>query len=69
MFPQRAVASVVGFGGMGGAIGGMLVSTGAGFILEWTGSYMALFILAGSMYLIALGVIHLLVPRLEGPEL
>jgi ACS family hexuronate transporter-like MFS transporter len=69
MFPQRAVASVVGFAGMGGAISGMFVSTAAGFILEWTGSYMSLFILAGSMYLIALGVIHLLVPRLESPNL
>jgi ACS family hexuronate transporter-like MFS transporter len=54
---------------MGGAISGMFVSTAAGFILEWTGNYMSLFILAGSMYLIALGVIQLLTPRLERPEL
>lgn len=64
MFPRRAVGSVVGIGGTAGGIGGMLVATAAGFILEFTGSYMSLFIMAGSMYLIALAVIHFLVPKL-----
>jgi len=65
MFPRRAVGSVVGLGGMAGSIGGMLIATAAGFILERTGSYWVLFIIAGSAYLIALGVFHLLAPRLE----
>jgi ACS family hexuronate transporter-like MFS transporter len=43
----------------------MLFSTLAGHILEWTGSYFILFIISGSAYLLALGIIQVLVPRLE----
>ena len=63
-FPRRAVGSVVGLGGMCGAVGGMLVATAAGWLLQLTGSYHALFVLAGGAYLAALLVIHLLTPRL-----
>jgi ACS family hexuronate transporter-like MFS transporter len=65
MFPKKAVGSAVGFGGMAGAIGGMFVATGVGWLLQTTGSYVPLFLLAGTAYLLALGVIHLLVPKLE----
>jgi len=65
MFPKKAVGSVTGLGGMAGAIGGMLFSTLAGHILKWTGSYFILFIISGSAYLLALGIIQVLVPRLE----
>jgi MFS transporter, ACS family, aldohexuronate transporter len=65
MFPRRAVGSVVGFGGMSGAIGGMCLTLVVGEILQRTGSYVGVFLIAGSMYLIGLAVIHLLVPRLE----
>jgi ACS family hexuronate transporter-like MFS transporter len=65
MFPTRAVGSVVGFGGMFGAIGGMVIAKVVGYVLEWTGSYVPIFILAGSAYLIALLLIHLLAPTLE----
>ncbi len=69
MFPRRAVASVVGIGGFGGAVGGMLIATFTGFLLEWTGSYVPVFMLAGSAYIVALAVIHLLVPKMETAEL
>ena len=65
MFPQHAVGSVVGIGGFGGAVSGMLIATFTGFLLQFTGSYVPLFVMAGSAYLLALLVIHLLVPRLE----
>ncbi|HEV7763650.1 MAG TPA: MFS transporter [Thermoanaerobaculia bacterium] len=65
MFPRRAVGSVVGIGGMAGAIGGMLIASATGHILQFTGSYHAVFVLAGIAYLLALGVIHMLAPRLE----
>jgi ACS family hexuronate transporter-like MFS transporter len=64
MFPQRAVASVVGLGGFGGAISGMLISTLIGFLLQTTGSYIPAFVMAASAYLLALAVIHGLAPRL-----
>jgi ACS family hexuronate transporter-like MFS transporter len=65
MFPARAVASVVGIGGMAGSIGGMLIAEVVGHTLQWTGSYMIPFVMAGSAYLIALFLIHTLAPRLE----
>jgi len=33
--------------------------------LQWTGSYMIPFVMAGSAYLIALFLIHILAPKLE----
>ncbi len=65
MFPAQAVGSVVGIGGMAGAIGGMLIAKAVGYTLQWTGSYMVPFLIAGSTYLLALAVIQILVPRLE----
>jgi ACS family hexuronate transporter-like MFS transporter len=50
---------------MAGAIGGMLIATIVGHTLQWTGSYMVPFFIAGSAYLMALVCIHLLSPRLE----
>jgi len=69
MFPKQAVGSVTGIGGMGGAIGGMLIALVVGEILQRTGSYVPIFIIAGSMYLLALLIIHLLVPRLEAAKI
>ena len=69
MFPKKAVASVTGLGGTAGSIGGMLISTAAGFIIQLTGSYFALFIVCGSAYLVALLIFHLLVPNMEKVEL
>jgi ACS family hexuronate transporter-like MFS transporter len=69
MFPRRAVGSVVGIGGMAGSIGGMLIALVVGVILERTGSYVPIFIIAASAYLFALLVIHLLAPRLEPANL
>jgi MFS transporter, ACS family, hexuronate transporter len=65
MFPRRAVGSVVGMGGMAGSIGGMLIATTVGLILQYTGSYFPIFIIAGSAYLVALVIVHSLVPNLE----
>jgi len=65
MFPVRAVGSVTGIGGMAGAIGGWLMAKVVGHVLQWTGSYMIPFAMAGSGYLLALIVIHALTPRLK----
>jgi len=62
--PRGTVASVVGFAGMCGAIGGMLAAKIVGYVLEWTHNYALLFGGASVAYLVALGIIHLLVPRI-----
>jgi len=64
LFPRPAVASVVGIGGFAGAVSGMMIATFIGFLLQATGSYVPVFLMAGSAYLLALVVVHLLVPRL-----
>jgi ACS family hexuronate transporter-like MFS transporter len=59
LFPRRAVASVVGLGGLAGAAGGMLVAPLVGYWLDWShGAYGPLFVIAGSIYLVAFGLIH-----------
>ena len=66
MLPRNEVASVVGLGGMCGALSGMLVAPAIGYWLDFSHkSYGPLFIVAGTMYLIALGIIQLLVPDVK----
>ena len=57
------------FGGTIGAVGGMFMAKFTGWVLDATGSYMPMFVIAGSSYLLALLVIHLLVPRMEEARL
>jgi MFS transporter, ACS family, aldohexuronate transporter len=65
MFPKNTVASVASLGTLAGAISGAMIATAAGLLLKATGSYVPLFVFAGSAYLVALGVIHLISPRLQ----
>jgi MFS transporter, ACS family, hexuronate transporter len=65
LFPTRAVGSVVGFGGMAGALGGMLLAQIAGHVLHWTGSYTWLFAAAACAYFAAVLWIHWLSPDLR----
>jgi MFS transporter, ACS family, hexuronate transporter len=65
IFPSNAVASVVGIGGMAGAVGGMLMAKIVGYVLQWTQSYMIPFFIAGFAYLLSLAIIHALAPRLD----
>jgi ACS family hexuronate transporter-like MFS transporter len=69
VFPRQAVASVVGIGGTAGAIGGMLMSKYAGWVLDSIGSYTPIFIVAGAAYFLALAAIHLLSPRMRAVTL
>jgi ACS family hexuronate transporter-like MFS transporter len=69
MFPRGAVASVVGFGTLMGTIGGMGIAKMVGYILQRTGSYVLIFILAGTAYMVALAFVQILAPRLERAEI
>jgi MFS transporter, ACS family, hexuronate transporter len=68
-FPRRAVGSVVGLGGMAGAVGGMMISIVVGEVLQRTQSYVPIFLIAGFAYLAALLVIQLLMPALAPARL
>ena len=69
MFPKEAVSSVVGIGGMTGAIGGILFPILVGYLLDsykaegnLTEGYNVLFTVCGLTYLVAWTIIHLLTP-------
>jgi ACS family hexuronate transporter-like MFS transporter len=72
MFPQRAIASVTGIGGMAGAFGGILIAWLAGLLLDYfkalgtieTG-YGIMFIICALAYLLAWIVMHFLVPKFK----
>ncbi len=63
LYPKRAVASVVGICGFSGSIGGMLFAAATGWVLQWTGSYLPMFVVAGTTYLFGLGIVHSLTCR------
>ena len=69
--PRKAVSSVVGIGGAASGLGMLVLSTSIGHILDWTNAeygvkdYLIPFAIAGSAYLVATALIHLLLPRLE----
>jgi ACS family hexuronate transporter-like MFS transporter len=72
MFPKRAVASIVGLGGMAGSLGGILFPLYTGRLLDQfqatgnvTAGYAILFAMCGSAYLIAFAINHALAPRFE----
>jgi ACS family hexuronate transporter-like MFS transporter len=66
MFPKRAVASVVGIGGAAGGLGGFVIANVVGGVLNKNaGNYLPIFIIAASMYLAALLIIHTMAPRLQ----
>jgi MFS transporter, ACS family, hexuronate transporter len=67
IFPKKATASVAGFGGFAGAVGGAIVAYSVGRILQDIGvdGYAIPFAVAGFGYLFALLLIQILVPKLK----
>ena len=63
--PTRRVASVISMGAVAGNLAGMGIIELAGWSLAGGHGYGPLFAICGSAYLLALGWIHLIVPRLE----
>lgn len=72
MFPKKAVASVIGIGGMAGATGGMLFPIFSGRLLDnftaagnVTAGYTVLFTICAFAYVLTFLLHHLLAPRFE----
>lgn len=67
IFPRKAVGTVAGFGGFAGGVGGALAALAVGKILQNIGidGYAIPFAVAGSIYLVALLIVHLLVPKIR----
>jgi ACS family hexuronate transporter-like MFS transporter len=71
LFPKKATASVAGIGGFAGAAGGAVAALGVGHVLQNIGmeGYAIPFAVASVAYLIALLLIHLLVPVIKPVKL
>jgi ACS family hexuronate transporter-like MFS transporter len=72
MFPKRAVASVVGIGGLAGSAGGFIFPIVTGKVIDHfqkqgnaTAGYALLFAVCGCAYVVAFVLHHALAPRLE----
>lgn len=72
MFPKKAISSVVGLGGMAGAVGSVLFPLFIGFILDFyknagniVAGYNIIFLVCGSSFLIAWLIIHFIIPKMD----
>lgn len=59
----HAVATVAGFGGVAAAASDMVIAPFIGFVLQAIGSCVPVFLIVGAAYILALAVVHRLVPR------
>jgi nitrate/nitrite transporter NarK len=66
VFPKKATASVIGIGGMVGAVAGLVADFSLGQVLSSSGpsGYFFAFLVAGSCYLVILVLVHLLMPKM-----
>lgn len=66
VFPKKATASVVGIGGMVGSVAGIISNVILGSVLDNANNsgFFWAFLVAGSSYLIILGFVHLLMPKM-----
>ena len=76
MFPKKAVSSIVGIGGMAGAVGGILFPMLVGWLLDTykaagniSAGYNILFLICGCAYLLAWGIMHLFTPTMKKVEI
>lgn len=70
LFPKSSVATLVGFGGFLGSIGGMIFQAGTGYFLEWNGNnYAPVFMVCGSAYICAWFVIRWLSSSMKPVEI
>lgn len=75
MLPKKAVSSVIGIGGMAGALGGVLFPPFIGYILDFyknsgniVAGYNIIFIICGFSFLLAWLLIHFLTPKMKPAE-
>ena len=66
VFPKKAIASVIGIGKMIGVAVAILADIALGSVLDTANNsgYFWAFVIAGSSYLVILGFVHLLMPKM-----
>jgi ACS family hexuronate transporter-like MFS transporter len=69
IYPKKAVGSMMGLSGFAGAVGGALSATFVGLLLETTGSYFLIFLVASSVYIINWLILKLSIKQIEPIEI
>lgn len=65
IYPKKAVGSMMGLSGFAGAIGGALSASAVGLLLDTTGSYFFIFMVAASVYLINWLILKVFIKQIE----
>lgn len=65
IYPKHAVGTMIGLSGFAGAVGGALGASFVGLVLQISGSYTLIFLIASTMYLLAWLILKLMVPRIQ----
>ena len=69
IYPKNAVGSIVGMIGFAGAVGGAVSATLIGFLLETTGSYFLIFLIASVVYFVNWLIIKVLIKEIKPIEI
>jgi len=65
IYPKNAVASMIGLSGFTGAIGGALSASFVGLLLETSGSYFLMFMVAASVYLLNWLILKIVIKEIK----
>lgn len=65
MVPKGALGKLAGLVGMGGAFGGVVMGQAAGWMLDHGFSYTPVLVIAGSLHVLAFGLICLAIPNIS----
>ena len=68
IYPKRAVGTMTGLSGFAGAVGGALSASFVGLVLESTGSYFLIFLVASSVYMVNWLIIRLSIKEIKPIE-
>ena len=65
IYPKKAVGSMMGLSGFAGAIGGALSASFVGILLEGTGSYFLIFLVASSVYMVNWVILKIFIKEIK----
>ncbi len=65
MIPKRSVGTFAGLVGLGGAMGGVVMGTLAGYLRDHGSSFTPILLIAGSLHVIAFVLICVVIPRIR----
>ncbi len=68
IYPKNAVGTMTGLSGFAGAVGGALSATFVGLLLESTGSYFLIFLIASSVYMVNWLILKLFIRQIKPIE-